>query len=372
VESLGNKLRLAREDKGYSYDSISRDTNIAIRYLDALEREDFSVFPGEPYLLGFLKNYGEYLGLESAELLSLYRALKIQEQPVPMEQLLRSPSRAPRIITGIVLGLIIFGAAGGGFYFIRRMPGPELPAAPEVRAPEEYTMSAGTLERRFYRGDSILIPSARDQYKLELVNLGETVTISTPSGTVILDLSQELQIDLDRDGLGELRITVTDFVKHEPASGALLRFELVNYFIPPGAAAGNPEAGLDGESAGAASQNTVGSVNVTTIFTSPNPYPITLQVAFQAYCMFRWEVLNERDRRGRNEQYFQRTDTLSILAQNGVRIWASNAQAAKVQITGGGRVAPLELGLAGEVVVVDIRWVRDEDSRYRLALVRLE
>jgi len=58
VESLGNKLKTAREAKGLNFDYISRETNISTKYLDALEREDFSCFPGEPYVRGFLKNYG--------------------------------------------------------------------------------------------------------------------------------------------------------------------------------------------------------------------------------------------------------------------------------------------------------------------------
>ena len=80
----------------------------------------------------------------------------------------------------------------------------------------------------------------------------------------------------------------------------------------------------------------------------------------------------ERDRRERKEQYFQRAEELSITAQNGIRIWASNAQAARFQVIGGGRTVPVEIGAGGEVVVVEIRWIRDDDGRFRLVLIRLE
>ena len=63
MRSLGDKLKSTRETKGYTFDYISRETNIDTRYLEALETENFAVFPGEPYLQGFLRNYGEYLGL---------------------------------------------------------------------------------------------------------------------------------------------------------------------------------------------------------------------------------------------------------------------------------------------------------------------
>jgi hypothetical protein len=84
--------------------------------------------------------------------------------------------------------------------------------------------------------------------------------------------------------------------------------------------------------------------------------------------MFRYE----RDRRERSEQYYQRTGELNILAQNGIRIWASNAQAVKLQVIAGGRTVPLELGIAGEVVVADIHWVKDDDNRFRLVMDKVD
>ena len=93
---------------------------------------------------------------------------------------------------------------------------------------------------------------------------------------------------------------------------------------------------------------------------------------FQSYCLFRYEILFERDRPGRNEQYYQRAQELSIQAQNGIRLGISNAQAVRLQVVGGGRTIPFEAGGPGEVVAADLRWVRDEDNRFRLVLIRLD
>jgi cytoskeletal protein RodZ len=366
VESLGEKLKTAREAKGLNFDQVSRETNIAGRYLEALEAEDFSSFPGEPYVTGFLRNYSEYLGLEPQELLSLYRSLKIQEQPVPVEQLLKSPSPLPRILITIAVALAVLGAAGGGVFFFINRPRKAAAETPVRRPVSEFVMNTESLERRLYTGDSVLVPLDANQYKIELSNMGEALTVTTPAGAVILDLSQKVTVDLNSDGIAELLITAADFVKNNSAAGALLRFELNNTlaFDP---AASVPEAGAVPADPGAS-----GLSGAVVIFSSPSAYPFTLQSVFQGYCMFRWEILFERDRRDRNEQYFQRSDELNIQAQNGVRIWVSNAQAAKLQVIGGGRTVPLELGGAGEVVVADIRWVRDDENRYRLVLARLE
>ena len=363
MESLGKKLQSAREARNVSVEQVSRDTNIASRYLEALEAENFAVFPGTPYITGFLRNYGAYLDLDVQELLSLYRAFKIQETPVPMEQLLQNPSRLPKIIITAAVILLLLGAGGGGTFFLMTRP-KKTSAAPARRAPEEHVMAGESLERRFYQGDSIIVSAGTNQYKLELANLGEAVTVRTPGGTVILDLSQEANVDLNNDGLADLRISAADFAKNNAAMGVLLRLNMAES-SPAETIAAAPAPGIPPVETAAAAGGTV-------IFSSPNAYPFTLQSSFQGYCMFRWEILFERDRRDRNERYFQRSDELNIQAQNGIRVWASNAQAAKFQVIGGGRTVPVELGGAGEVVVADIRWVRDDDNRYRLVLARLE
>lgn len=360
MESLGDKLKTARESKGYNFDHVSRETNIAVRYLEALEAENFSVFPSEPYVLGFLRTYGEYLGINGDEALSLYRSLKLQEQPVPVEQLLKRPSPLPKILAVFLTIIGVLGVGGGGFLLFSRIPRKDAGVKIVERAPAEHRMDASAFERRFYRDDTVIVPLENNTYKLVLSAIGEAVTITTPGGPKVLDLGQEVSVDLNNDGFSELRIVAADFVKNDSAPGVLLRFELLQNQAPPLVETGAIPVVLN---AGQAS---------TVIFTSANAYPFTLQAEFLGYCLFRREILFERDRQGKAEDYFQRSDELNIQAQNGIRIGVSNAQAVKIQIIGGGRTVPLELGGAGEVVVADIHWIRDEENRYRLVFDRLE
>jgi cytoskeletal protein RodZ len=374
MESLGEKLKTARTEKGLNFDQICRETNISLRYLEALEAENFGVFPGEPYVIGFLKNYGAYLELDVQKLISLYRALRIQEQPIPVEQLLRHNTKPPKFLLPLFLILAVAGAGGYGIYYLITHRQQRLTEnIPVIRKPTEYVMEGNFMEKRFYKNDSLLVLAGTEMYKLELSNLGEVVTINTPVGPVILDLSQDASIDLNNDGIPDLRITVADFAKNNTDMGAQLYFYMTDAIASYDASYGaSRDAGRGEEQDIPYIPNTVSSVSNTLIPASQSAYPFTLQVNFQGYCMFRWEILNERDRRDKNQRYFQRAEDLNIQAQNGIRIWISNAQAAKFQIIGGGRSVPVELGAPGEVVVSDFRWVRDEDSRYRLVLIRLE
>ncbi|MDR2729839.1 MAG: helix-turn-helix domain-containing protein [Treponema sp.] len=364
MESLGEKLKTARDEKGLSFDQISRETNISIRYLEALETENFAIFPGEPYVIGFIKNYGAYLELDIQKLISLYRALRIQEQPIPVEQLLKSPSKLPRFIIPVVIILAVLGAGGWFIYpmIINKENNP-VKNTPFSSSSAEYIMEGNSMEKRLYKNDSVLIPVGNETYKLELYNIGEAVTIRTPAGFEMLDLSQEVNMDLNNDGIPELRVTVADFAKNNSNAGALLHLYMMNE---------GAYIGLEMETNIPHTGNTMNAASTTVFPVSVSAYPFTLQIGFQGYCMFRWEILNERDRRGVTQRYFQRSEVLDIQAQNGIRIWASNAQAAKLQVIGGGRAVPVEIGSAGEVVVADIRWVRDEENRYRLVLIRLE
>ena len=52
MQDIGNVLEKARNEKQISLEQASRETNIARRYLEALETGMYEVFPGEPYIIG--------------------------------------------------------------------------------------------------------------------------------------------------------------------------------------------------------------------------------------------------------------------------------------------------------------------------------
>jgi len=351
VESLGDKLKSTREAKGLSYEQVGKDTNIARRYLEALEAEDFSKFPGEPYLFGFLRNYGEYLGLDVKELLSLYRAIKIQDQPVPVEQLLRSPRSFPKPLLIVICVFVVLGALAAAGYYIFIKPPAEPVQNSVIQLPMEYTLEGSFLERRFYEGDTVLVLIGNDQYKTELSSMDDSPTLGTSSGSVTLNLFEDTDVDLNGDGIADLQVTLSDYDRRNAAAGALIRFALKLDSIP--------DTGLN---------PALGTQPGTVIFTSSNTYPFTMDILFQNYCMFRWEV----DRRERTERYFSRGDVLSIPVQNTIRLWTSNATAVTIELNGAGRKVTLNMGTAGEVVVIDLRWLRDNDGRFRLTQYRLE
>ncbi|MCL2602711.1 MAG: helix-turn-helix domain-containing protein [Treponema sp.] len=364
MESLGEKLQVKREERDLTFEAVASETNITVKYLQALERGDFSVFPGEAYALGFLKSYGEFLEINPDDLMSLYRSQKIQEQPVPVDQLLKRPSRLPKFIGITVIAVAVLGLAVGAFYFIPHLPDRAPPPAQQLaRASVEHTMTTDSFERRLFPGDSILVINGAESHRLVLASLGDAVTLSTPHGQVILDLGQEVTVNLGNNEFTELRIIAADFVKNQSASGALMRLEQITFQQATGILP-MPAPPIEAFSTGREMQ--------TILPSSATPYPFTLQAVFQDFCLFRYEVLFETARQGRSEHFYQRTQEVSVAAQNGIRLGISNARAVRLQVVGGAHTVQFEAGGAGEVIAADIRWIRDEDNRFRLVFIPLD
>jgi cytoskeletal protein RodZ len=368
TKNIGGRLKTERENKGLSVDDVARDINMARKYIIALEAEDFSQFPAETYLLGFLKNYGEYLGLDVKELISLYRILKIQEQPVPVEQLLHSPIDASRMVAGILIAVIVLALLGGSVYYFLLRPEKDNPKEEIVRVPVEYSLTEGVLERRFYEGDTLVIPSGGSNYEISLSAIGDVITLSAPGKDIKLGLNNEVAADINNDGIAEVRINAVDYAQNRSEVGAQLRFEIIN--------ADNLQEETPEEAFAAAGLAETPPALATpsrhVILEGQNPYPFTLRAVFNGHCMFRWEILREANRQNRSERYFVKGEEQTIQAQNGIRFWASNSSAVKIWIIGGGHNVQLELGGAGEALVEDIFWTREEDGRYRLVQVKLE
>lgn len=67
-ESIGARLREAREKRQLSLQQASDTTKVRTHYLQALENDDLSAMPSVAQARGFLRIYAEFLGLQVADL----------------------------------------------------------------------------------------------------------------------------------------------------------------------------------------------------------------------------------------------------------------------------------------------------------------
>ena len=71
---IGNTLREARVRRNLTLQQVEEDTKIRVKYVLAMENEDFDVMPGATYVKGFLRTYSEYLALDPEVMLDEYRS----------------------------------------------------------------------------------------------------------------------------------------------------------------------------------------------------------------------------------------------------------------------------------------------------------
>lgn len=76
MKEIGRRLKARREELGLSLEQAQAETKIRRRYIEALESGNEAAIPGEVYLKGFLRFYGNFLGLDGAVLVREYRERK--------------------------------------------------------------------------------------------------------------------------------------------------------------------------------------------------------------------------------------------------------------------------------------------------------
>jgi cytoskeletal protein RodZ len=70
--TIGEQLRLAREERGIPLREISDQTRISMHYLEAIEADDFKRLPGGIFNRSFVKAYARYVGYDEKEAVEAY------------------------------------------------------------------------------------------------------------------------------------------------------------------------------------------------------------------------------------------------------------------------------------------------------------
>ncbi len=110
---VGEILRRTREHYGQSLKDVENILRIRASQIDAIEKGMIASLPGRVYAIGFVRSYAEYLGLDGAKVVQLFKAQYMDPQPrealsfpVPA-----SESKTPPVwlaLLGLVLLVAVF------------------------------------------------------------------------------------------------------------------------------------------------------------------------------------------------------------------------------------------------------------------------
>ena len=74
MTEIGEALRERRMALKIDVHEVEETTKIRAKYLRALENEEYNLLPGPAYATSFLRTYADYLGLDSRDLIDVYKS----------------------------------------------------------------------------------------------------------------------------------------------------------------------------------------------------------------------------------------------------------------------------------------------------------
>ncbi len=87
MKDIGNFLKERREAKGISLIEVEKDLKIRKKYLQALEEGNIDIIPGRTYIIGYLKNYSKYLGIDEENINQIIQTYSnLEKQKIGLEK----------------------------------------------------------------------------------------------------------------------------------------------------------------------------------------------------------------------------------------------------------------------------------------------
>ena len=127
TQSIGEKLRLQRETRGIALRDISEQTRISMRYLEAIEADDYRRLPGGIFNRSFIRAYAKFIGYDENDAIEDYaRTMRERgeadddETPKPFRSLVytddaANQKRSP--LMTLVLAIVILALLSAAVYF---------------------------------------------------------------------------------------------------------------------------------------------------------------------------------------------------------------------------------------------------------------
>ncbi len=118
---IGPTLREARNRRKVDLSQIEAAIKIRVRYLQAMENEEWDALPGGAYTRGFIRTYASYLGLDGDRLADDYRRatgppggerVPKRVEPVPASRRRNEPRISSRFVIAAVCLLLVAALVG--------------------------------------------------------------------------------------------------------------------------------------------------------------------------------------------------------------------------------------------------------------------
>ena len=225
--TLGEKLREAREERGFSIAEVAEQTRISSLYLDSIEHDDYRMLPGGIFNKGFVKSYAKFVGLNEQEALADYSQLLSQaaineeaEMKVYRPEVLTDDRTGGSMIPTIIIAVVILGLFSGGILllvnYLRRpaeAPAPntatrtntniagETPANASIEEPPTDAPNMATLKAEFKALNGPVSLTATLDGKL-------SSTVVTPGTAAMFEPKESLKLSYSKSLANFVQLTI--------------------------------------------------------------------------------------------------------------------------------------------------------------------
>ncbi|MDQ3634418.1 MAG: helix-turn-helix domain-containing protein [Acidobacteriota bacterium] len=215
-ESLGEKLRQAREEQGITISEVAEQTRISALYLESIENDDYRTLPGGIFNKGFVKSFAKYVGVDENEALQDYAVIissqegeNSDEPKTYRPEVLTDDRNGGSMLPTIIIAIIILGLMTWGILalvnYLQNSGGPifnSISTNNNVNVSENANVNTNVNTNQ----TDAALPST-DEIKVELKAAGDDVSVTTTADGKVSNtlIKSETQLDLEADNSLRIR-----------------------------------------------------------------------------------------------------------------------------------------------------------------------
>ena len=249
-QTLGEKLRLAREERGISVTEVAEQTRISPHYIESIERDDYKPLPGGIFNKGFIKSFAKYVGVNEQEALSDYLALIAENEGKEDEDLkvyrpevLTDDNSSRSMIPTIIIAAIILGLMTWGILFgLNYLNQPSAPVVVTNTSANTAPANANATTPTTTTGSAPDMATLKVEFKAlsEPVSLTATAdgkmssNVVTPGTTVPFEPKESLKLSYSKSLANAVQLTINGKAITLPAQPLLPKRNAIEFEINKG------------------------------------------------------------------------------------------------------------------------------------------
>lgn len=181
--ALGQVLRQARENQNLTLEDAAQRLNLKTATLELLEQERYEDLPGTTFVRGYIRAYGNLLGLDGEALAKQCRQVEAVKDNVKPLQNLERKSRSKFVFVSFLLLLVVIAALAGYWWMEQR----------SFVEPEEQTNNASmVLEKVVVEGaDGALHIQSLDELQAQTDSMAVEEVLLPETGPVLNTNAEE-------------------------------------------------------------------------------------------------------------------------------------------------------------------------------------